>query len=154
MGVAPLRPTPAPLPIEGLRECCETAAPGGGSGFSSSVHHSTQGMGGERGGGGRATVASAERPLGACTPGSGRVEHDLHPAALPPCLHECADREPRPSVGVVQPAIGQPCHMMHTPRPRAGRRVGDGGWHSPPPLGGGGAEGGRGGRVGERMVNF
>ena len=63
VGVAPLRPTPAPLPIEGLWVCCETAAPGGGLGFSSTVHHSTQGLGRERGGGGRATVASAVGPV-------------------------------------------------------------------------------------------
>ena len=50
VGVAPLRPTPAPLPIEGLWVSCETAAPGGGLGFSSTVHHNTQGFGGERGG--------------------------------------------------------------------------------------------------------
>ena len=50
LGVAPLRPTPAPLPIEGLWVCCETAAPGGGLEFLSSEHHSTLGLGGERGG--------------------------------------------------------------------------------------------------------
>ena len=50
MGAAPLRATPAPLPIEGLWVCCESAAPGRGLGFSSTVHHSTQGLGGERGG--------------------------------------------------------------------------------------------------------
>ena len=108
VGAAPLRPTPAPLPIEGLWVCCETAAPGGGLEFSSSEHHSTLGLGGKRGGGGRATAASAVGPPGVCTPGSGRVEHDLHPAAPPPRLHVCADCEPRPSVGVA---------------PRAGVRV-------------------------------
>ena len=120
MGVAPLQPTPAPLPIEGLWECRETAALGGGSGFSSCVHHNTWGRGGREGGGGRATVASAERPPGACTPGLGRVEHDLHLAALPPRLYECADREPRPSVGVV-PCGGVAVLRGWLGRPRGGR---------------------------------
>ena len=46
-------------------------------------------------------------PPGARTPGSGRVEDDLHPAVPPPHLHECADREPRPRVGVA-PRVGVP----------------------------------------------
>ena len=120
VGVAPLRPTPALLPFEGLWVCCETAAPGGGLEFSSFVHHSTLGFGGERGGGGRATVASAVGPPGVRTPGSGRVEHNLHPAAPPPRLHECADREPRPSVGVA-PCAGLPVLRGWLGRLRGGR---------------------------------
>ena len=53
LGVLPLQCTPASLPIEGLRVCCETAAPGGGLWFSSTVHHRPQGSEGQRGGGGR-----------------------------------------------------------------------------------------------------
>ena len=38
---------------------------------------------------------------GACTPGSGRVKDDLHPAVLPPRPHELAGGEPRPRGGVL-----------------------------------------------------
>ena len=106
-GAAPPRPTPAPLPIEGLWVCCVTAAPGEGLKSSSSVHLCMPGLGGRGGGGGRATVASTVGPPGDRTRGSGRVEHDLHPAAPPPRRHELADRKPRPSVGVA-PRAGVP----------------------------------------------
>ena len=52
-------------------------------------------------------AASAVGPPGVRTPGSGRVEHDLHPTAPPPRLHELVDREPRASVGVA-PRPGVP----------------------------------------------
>ena len=58
------------------------------------------GGGAREGRGGGASAASAVRLPSDNTPGSGRVEHDLHPVALPPRRHELADREPRPSVGV------------------------------------------------------
>ena len=41
---------PPPHYHEGLWVCCETAAPGGGLGFSPTVHHITQYLGGEKGG--------------------------------------------------------------------------------------------------------
>ena len=65
-------------------------------------------------------MAPTVGPPGALTPGSGRVEHDLHPAAAPPCLHECADREPRLSVGVA-PRAGVQVLRGWLGRPRGGR---------------------------------
>ena len=44
----PARPAPAPLPIEGLWGCCETAAPGGGPVPSPPVHPRRDGGGGAR----------------------------------------------------------------------------------------------------------
>ena len=124
VGVAPLQPTPAPLPIEGLWECCKTAALGGGSGFPSPVHHSTWGRGGERGEGGgpRWPQRTAARCLHTWVRARGTrpAPCTLHPAALPPRLHECADREPRPSVGVV-PRAGVPVVRGWLGRPRGGR---------------------------------
>ena len=65
-------------------------------------------------------MASAVGPPGAHTPGSGRMEHDLHPAAPPPRLHECADREPRPGVGIA-PRAGVPVLRGWLGRLRGGR---------------------------------
>ena len=98
------------------------------------------GAGGVRGGRGEGHGGLGGRPPGACTPGSGRVEHDLHPAALPPRLHECADREPRPSVGVV-PRAGVPVLRGWLGRPRGGRHCVPHGVH--PPDGGQHRAGGR-----------
>ena len=91
--------------------------------------------GGEGGEGGRATAALAVKLPSDGTPGSGRVEHYLHPAAPPPCRHELSRRQPRPSVGVAPRAgvlvlrgqLGRPRGWRH--RIPHGEDLRDGGQH-------------------------
>ena len=64
------------------------------------------GAGGGRGGRGEGHGSLSRRPPGACTPRSGRVKSDMHPAMLPPRLHECAGRKPCPRGGIVPRAGG------------------------------------------------
>ena len=95
--------------------------PGGGAREGPGVKHK---------GGGRALAASPAGLPSYRTPGSGRFEHDLHPAAPPPRRHELADREPRPSVGVALRAgvlrgrlrcsRGWQHHVPHVIHPRGG----------------------------------
>ena len=99
---APPWAAPALSPSEKAMGVLETAAHGGASVSSpATFHRSRGGGGGGKGGEGeRASAASAVGLPSDGTPGSRRVEHDLHPAAPPPDRHKLADREPRPSVGV------------------------------------------------------
>ena len=92
------RPTaayPCPVTNRGVMDVLWNRRPGGRVGVLVLCAPQHAGLGVARGGGGgRATVASAVGPPGVRTRGSGRGEHDLHPAVPPPRLHEFADREP------------------------------------------------------------
>ena len=94
-GAAPPRPAPTPPPIEGGCGGAEKP-PSRGEGRCPRPPRSTARLVGGPGGGAREGWGLPSDS----TPGSGRVEHDLHPAAPPPRRHELADREQCPSVGV------------------------------------------------------
>ena len=103
---APLRSALAAV-AAGPRGCIDPATLGGGLVSPSatllcSPRHGGGGRDGRggKGGGGRASAASQAGLPSERTPGSGRFEHDLHPAAPLPRRHVLADREPRQSVGV------------------------------------------------------
>ena len=83
--------------------------------------------------------------------GQGRVENNLHLAALSPRLHGCVGRESRPSVGA-----GVPVLRGWLGRPRGGRRriphgvhLRDGGQEVPPPPSGGYGDAGERGAGGD-----
>ena len=99
---APPRPAPAPLSFEGAVGVRSNRRPGGRVGVLARRVPPLVGLGGgvREGRGGRALAAPSVGLPSGSTLGSGRVEHDLHPAAPPPRRHELVDREPRPSVGV------------------------------------------------------